>query len=291
MSPTPESDLSAPKDPAAYRPRRLLGAGFWGVLVFGFLCVLAGAAIWALAPRLVAQKPAPRLLNPFPPSEPARPVPPPAAQAAPPATPASPATSDAGEIQRLEGRVAALEAGQARTVHAAAVTLAAAAAVEASQGSRPFSEEVSVLRGLSSPSPELTELSRLAQTGAPSRAELAAAFPDYASRAAAAARKPGEGAPLGDRIAYALSRIVMVRRVGDVAGDGPDAGLARAERFVQDGDFQSAFAALDRLPPAAREAMSPWRMRAERRAAIDRYAADLRARALAELAGGSGDGA
>lgn len=291
MSQTPESELSAPKDPAAYRPRRMLGPGFWGVLIFGFLCVLAGAAIWALGPRLLAHRPAPHLFNPFPASEPARPAPPPVAPTLPPSPPPTPTASDSAQIDRLDARVAALEAGEARTARAAAAALAAAAAVEASQTSRPFPDEVAALRAIAPASPELSELARLAETGAPSRAELAAAFPDYAARAASAARKPGEGAPLGDRIAYALSKVVMLRRVGDVSGDGPDAQLARAERFVQDGDFERAFTALDKLPPAAREAMSPWRMRAERRAAIDRYASNLRARALADLAANSGTGA
>ena len=78
--------------------------------------------------------------------------------------------------------------------------------------------------------------------------------------------------------------MVSLRRVGDVDGDSPDALLARAERLVSDGDLDRAFRLLDRLPPAAREAMAPWRTRAERRAEIDRGAQALRARALTELA-------
>jgi len=105
-----------------------------------------------------------------------------------------------------------------------------------------------------------------------------------AQQAASAARKPGDGARLTDRLIYALAQVVMVRRVGDVAGDGPDAELARAERSVGDGDFDAAFAALDKLPPAAREAMSGWRVRAERRAEVDRLVAALRARALRDVA-------
>ena len=38
------------------------------------------------------------------------------------------------------------------------------------------------------------------------------------------------------------------------------------------------------LPPAARDAMAPWRARAERRAEIDRDVQALRARALTDLA-------
>lgn len=290
MSAPPDSDLAAPKDPAAYRPRSLLGASFWAMIAFGLVCVLAGAGLWSLAPQLLSHRPAPRLFESAPeptrPAAAATPAPEPAAQPAPPA-PAGPSP----EMTQLNARVSALEAQETRTAHAAAAALAAAAAVEASQTSRPFPEEAAALRAVSPASPELDELARLAQTGAPSRAALAATFPDFAARAASAARKPGQGAPLGDRIAYALSQIVMVRRIDDLAGAGPDAELARAERFVEDGDFERALQALDRLPPAAREAMAPWRLRAERRAAIDRYAASLRARALQDLAAASRGGA
>jgi hypothetical protein len=289
MTPS-DRDLAAPKDPAEYRPRPLLGFGFWAILVFGALCVIAGMLIAVFGPRLLAHRPAARPSEAPAAGEPLRPatpvaavetaVPPPAAEAAPPA-----------EVAALSARVAALEAQEGRTNHAAAAALAAAALVEASQGSRPFPEEAAALRAVSAASPDLAELSRLADPGAPSRASLTASFPDYAARAASAARRPGEGAPLGDRIAYVLSKVVMVRRVGDVAGDGPDAQLARAERLVEDGDFDRALAALDKLPPAARDAMSSWRVRAERRAEIDRLAAALRARALADLAGASRSGA
>lgn len=281
MSAPPDSDLAAPKDPAAYRPRSVLGASFWAMIAFGLVCVLAGAGFWALAPRLVPHRPAAGPLESLAP-EPPRTTPAPAPLPAAPA--GSPAAESTPEVRQLSDRIAAVEADEVRTTRAAAQALAAAAAVEASQTSRPFPQEAAALRAVAPASPELAELARLAATGAPTRAELARTFPDYAARAASAARKPGEGAPLGDRIAYALSRVVMLRRVDDVAGGGPDAVLARAEGDVDDGDFEGAFRELDRLPPAARESVSPWRMRAERRAAIDRYAASLRARALQDLA-------
>jgi hypothetical protein len=67
--------------------------------------------------------------------------------------------------------------------------------------------------------------------------------------------------------------------------------LARAERQVEDGDLDRALRTLDRLPPAARDAMAPWRNRAERRAEIDRSAQALRARALQTLASEARGGA
>ncbi len=291
MSPSSEADIAAPRDPAEYRPRPLMGLAFWAVIAFGILCVLAGVGIAVLAPRLWAHRPAARVAEAPVPAEPARTLPlaPAAETALPP--PAAPEPVAAPQVAELSGRIAALEAQQGRTSHAAAAALAAAALVEASQGSRPFPEEISAMRAVSGSSPELAQISRLAQTGAPSRTSLISSFPDYAARAAGAARKPGEGASLSDRVVYALSQVVMVRRVGDVSGEGPDAQIARAERFLEDGDFDRAFTALDKLPPAARDAMSAWRVRAERRAEIDRYAASLRARALADLAAASRSGA
>ena len=40
----------SPPDPAGYRPRRLLGVGFWAMLAFALLCVLAGIAIADFGP-------------------------------------------------------------------------------------------------------------------------------------------------------------------------------------------------------------------------------------------------
>ena len=275
------ADLTAPPHPAAYRRRTRLRA--WGLAGFGLLCMAGGAMLAVLGVRMIEARPALRL----PAETPAAMVAPAATQpAASPlivaptyATPSAPSA----EVSRLSERVAALESHEARTLRGAVSALAAAAVVEASQSSRPFREEVAAMRNLSPQAPELVQLSRLAETGAPSRAALAASFADYAARAAAAARRPGEGARLGARIAYALSHVISLRRVGEVEGSGPDARLATAERLVEDGDIDEALRMIETLPQAAREAMSPWRARAERRAEIDRLAAALRARALRDL--------
>lgn len=291
MTPPPSDDtgLSAPKDPAAYRPKPLLGVTFWAMLVLMLLCVLAGVAIAEFGPKLFAPKAAPTktTLDTPAPGEPAV-----AAPATGPATVAVPAVAaapaaPAADVSKLSARVATLEAQQGHASQAAAAALAASAVVEASQGTGPFDDELSSLRAISPPSPELQALARLAQAGAPSRTALAATYPDYAARAASAARAPdgkGSKAGLGARIVYELSRVVSLRRVGEQAGDGVDALLARAERQVDDGDLDRALRSLDRLPPGARDAMAPWRARAERRAEIDRNAEALRARALQTLA-------
>lgn len=283
IPPADPSDLAAPKDPAAYRPRPLLGVTFWAMIALMLLCVLAGVAIADFGPKWFGARPVAKPASEAPASvEPA-----PAATApAPAATPAAalaPAAPGA-DVARLSTRVATLESQQTHASQAAAAALAASAVVEATQGSGPFAEELSSLRAISPPSPELQALARLAAAGAPSRTALAASFPDYAARAASAARAPGDKAGLGDRIVYALSRIVTLRRVGELSGDGVDAVLARAERLVEDGDLDKALRTLDKLPAGAKDAMAPWRNRAERRAEIDRNAFALRARALQTLA-------
>jgi hypothetical protein len=286
-SPQDASEITAPKDPAAYRGKPLLGVTFWAMIVLMLLCVLAGVAIASFGPRLFAPKPAAKTA-----AEAPAVVDPAVAPVAPLAPALAPAPSAASpDIARLSARVSNLEAQQTHAAQAAAAALAAAAVVDASQGTGPFADELSSLRAISPPSPELQALARLAQAGAPSRTALAVSYPEYAAQAASAARAPGQKARLGDRIVYALSRIVSLRHVGVQPGDGVDAVLARAERQVDDGDLDRALRTLDRLPPGARDAMAPWRARAERRAEIDRGAEALRARALQTLASEARGGA
>lgn len=281
MSQTPP-DL--PRDPAEYRPRPLMGVGFWALIAFGVLCVLAGAAVAYLAPRL---------LPPAPASPAAAPA---AAPAASPAGPSAalapvPAAPSPDEVARLNARIAALESQGARSSEAAVAALAAAELVDAARGSRPFARELAGLRAAAPDLPELAALARLAETGAPSTAALAASFPDAAARAARMARKPPAGAPVDQRIAYAATRIVSVRRIDDLASDTADARLARAQAALEAGDAAAAVKQLDGLPQASRDALADWLAGAERRAEIDREVAALRARAVKDLAPPPGEAA
>jgi hypothetical protein len=131
---------------------------------------------------------------------------------------------------------------------------------------------------------DLSGFAAMAATGAPSRAALALDFPDFAARAAAAARQPGETAPLGERLLAGLSRVIVVRPVGRIPGDAPEARLARAEVQLNEGDLEAALASLAGLPPAAQATLAPWWDRAQSRARLDRQAAALGERALRDLA-------
>jgi hypothetical protein len=250
-----------------------MGWTFWVMLAFGIICVLAGAGVALLLPKL---------LPPPPPA--AAPAPPPAPRpAALPVVPAPPVVAP-DTVAALNARIAALESEGARTSQAAAAALAAAELIDAAQGSRPFGRELAALRAAAPEVTGLTALGRLAELGAPSRTALAAAYPAYAARAASRARKPAEGAGLGERLAYSMTRVVSVRRVDETAGTTPDARLARAEAALNEGEVQVALQALDGLPPRAERALAPWRAGAERRAEIDREVAALRRRAVQALA-------
>ncbi len=278
LAPDP-TEITPPKDPTIYARPRLMGPGFWVAIAFGVLCIAGGYALAKFGPKLtgpgvrnesaassepsVAAESSSRY-----PSVSADPLPAPA----PTADPA------------LEGRVADLEARQARLTEAAGAALAVAALSEAAQSSRPFDRELSQVEAVLPVSIDVRALRRLAETGAPTRAALAEELEDAASRAAVAARDPGEGAGLWARASHALAAIVTVRYVGSTTGTSPDAMLARAQRLMDEGDIEGALQVVDRLPERVRVTLTDWRLRAERRAEVDRRIAVIRGEALADLA-------
>lgn len=274
--------LSAPRDPGSYSRRRA-GLGVGALILFGIACVAGGYSLARFGPTL------PEIYPDKPPAgatseiAPLAAEPPPVtAEEAPIAAPAPIALPEPAGDDATARRLDALEADRGKLASASASALAASALMQAAQGSRPFAPEVKALAELA-PGLDLRALQVDAERGAPSRAALAASFPDYAARAASAARAPGDGAGVLDRVGYALSRVVALRRVGEVPGQRPDAILARAERQIDDGDIVGALATLEALPAGARDALGPWRDRAERRAKIDREIAAIRAQALQEL--------
>ena len=274
------AELTPPTDPARYGRRRAFGVAFWAVLalvVVVFAVGVAGARLW---PTISGAAPAEPVADvqpvlALPDLGLARP------EAPPPAPVALPEPSEA--LTALQARVAALEAGQTRTVNAAAAALAAASLAEATQGSGPFDAELAALERLMPLSAEVRALKPFAEGGAPSRAALAAEFDAAAARASIAARDPGETGGFLDRLRHALSSIVTIRQVGSTVGDAPDAILARADAAVAEGDIAGALTLLRALPPKAAGAMAPWQSRALQRVAVDRQVAAIRARAISDL--------
>lgn len=280
-------DIAPPRDPAAFARPRGRGLGIVAVAALCVVCVALGFAGAEFADRLVAQPPAAQ------PAEPAA-VPAPDRQTRPP-IPApdlvgapSMAPVTASGYGDLELRLANIEASQHRTLVAASAALAAAGLAEAAQTSRPFASELAALERILPLSPDARALRPMAETGVPSRAALAAEFDASAGRASIAARAPGEGAGVVDRLLHALSAVVSIRKVGETTGNTPDAILARAERQAAEGDLAGALNTLRALPPGASAAMNDWRARAGQRVALDQHLANIRAQALSDLASASG---
>ncbi len=276
-------ETAAPRDPALYRRRRLLGPGFWALIAFGIVCVAAGAALARFGPTWFSRdKTAPAVQQPV-----GNAAPPQAASGQPLyGAPADAAVSPPAPegVAQLEGRVAVLESGQQRALDAAAAALAAATLADAARTARPFSEELTSLERVLPLSPDLRALARLAQAGAPTRAGLAAEFETLTGRAAVAAHDPGRNADFLARLRHALSSIVSIRQTGSTQGATPDAVLVRAQTLLNEGDIEGALTVSEGLPAAAQTVLAPWRAAAERRIEIDRHIASIRADALAGLA-------
>lgn len=278
------AEIVAPSDPALYARRRVMGPSVWVWLVLCLLCIVLGAGIAHFGPALFPAKarPGERPVS-------AAPSPRPVADRIVAGSPLpmehgeTAVAPPAADVQRLDGRISALEASQKGVTDAAAAALAVSALAEATETSRPFGQELAGLQRVLPPSPDLAALERLSSQGAPTRAGLAVQFAALAGRAASAARNPGPDADLFSRIRYALSSIVSIRHVGSTRGSTPDAMLARAQALLDDGDVEGAVQALDTLPDPAREVLSPWINAANRRIDIDRHVAAIRADALAGL--------
>jgi hypothetical protein len=275
----PADEERAPtRDPAAYGRRPVLNGVFWVMIAFCALCLLAAAAVVILGPRLAPVRQAAHV------TAAASAIPAPALPPAPPPLPAQAADTPSPD---LGARVQRLETNESRLADAAAAALAAATLSDAAARPAPFTGELAAAQRLLPASPDAAALAPLAEEGAPTRAALAAELSDLAGQAAAAARAPGRNASFLDRLVYAFSRVVSLRRV-DAGAGGADATLAGAEQAANDGDLEGALARLDRLPEAARATLGPWREKAERRVEIDRRIAAIRAEATSELAAARG---
>ncbi|WP_299003134.1 mitofilin family membrane protein [uncultured Caulobacter sp.] len=278
------AEIVAPSDPALYARKRVMGPSVWVWLFLCLLCAVLGAGVAWFGPTLFPAKSSPTAPisaapSPKPIAERLAPTPTPTVEASV-AAPVAPAA----DVERLDGRVTALETTQKSVADAAAAALAVSTMAEAANSSRPFPEELAGLQRVLPGSPSLRALEPLARLGAPTRAGLAVQFGNLAGRAASAARNPGADADLFARIRYALSSIVSIRHVGSIKGSTPDAILARAQVLLDEGDIEGAVAALEALPDPAREVLAPWFAAANRRVEIDRHVASVRADALASLA-------
>jgi hypothetical protein len=188
--------------------------------------------------------------------------------------------------QALALRVQAVEqqVGERGT---AALIIALAQLREAVAGDAPFPTALAAARHLAEGRTEiealLAELERLAVAGAPTNATLSAAFPALVDAVLKAS--PAAEAPWYERALARLRGVVTVRRVGaDVAGDDPEARVARAEAALAASDLATAVAEME--PLTATPEVAAWLEGARARLAQDALAARL-AESVVALASGT----
>jgi hypothetical protein len=159
-------------------------------------------------------------------------------------------------FQVLADKVAALEAkpadsGDAKSV---ATAIAASGLKAAIDRGGSFMNELETYASVVPASPDVEALRGLAAKGVPSQQELLAEFGDAATAMIAASIVPDPDIGILQRLTDSAKSLVKSRRVGDVAGDEPDAIVARIEVALQKGDLAAVLALSATLPEASKVA-------------------------------------
>jgi hypothetical protein len=186
-------------------------------------------------------------------------------------------TERIGKIEQALGALSQKVASEAQQPKVA-LAIAASALKAAVDRGTPFVSEFDTYASLAPKSPEIEALRKLAPTGVPTREEIVAGVGKAADAMVEAARppeKPGGGI-LSDLVESARS-LVKVRPVGEVAGSGTGATVARIEADIKAGDFAKAMQQYQTLPQNVQAAGSAFFARVQSRL----QAEDLVRKALA----------
>jgi hypothetical protein len=171
----------------------------------------------------------------------------------------------------LEMRIEAIEKtlDQPRDDVEVAVAIASAGLKAAIDRGGPFTAELSTLEGIKPDDPAVKELKTFAATGVPSRANLVADFPKVADAILAASRTDDPNQSFADRLMSSAFSAIQVRPVGEVAGEGPEAIVARMEARLTNGDLTAAAAEWDKLPEPARKASETYKTSLDARIRVE----------------------
>ncbi len=166
---------------------------------------------------------------------------------------ADPSQSQA--FKDLTAKVAALEATPAANGSGAvALAIAASGLKAAIDRGGPFMAELETYATVAPASPDVETLRALAASDVPSRQDLINGFSDVADAMLSATRVPDPDAGILDRLADSAKNLVKARPVGDIAGDSPEALVARMEVALGRGELDAMLAEAAKLPDAAKSA-------------------------------------
>jgi hypothetical protein len=188
-------------------------------------------------------------------------------------------SADRDTLGQLQNRVTRLEsASPAGMFQTAAATLARANLLRAAAEAAPFQAELDALRAAAPEDAALGPLQAFAKTGVPTRTMLAQRFGDAAVASLEAERVDPAGAGFFQRLWSGLRRLVSVRRIGNVQGTSNEDRLARAQDDLDKAALAAAVTEARAIAGPAAAPLASWIKDAESRIALDRAAADLRAR-------------
>jgi hypothetical protein len=141
---------------------------------------------------------------------------------------------------------------------------------------RPFAGDLAALARLAPDADAINTLKPHAEIGAPTMAEISAAFDDAARQGlAVAGRENANG--VWERYAARAASVVSVRPATPQPGDKPRAIISRAEHAVEIGDLETALYEVQMLPEPAQDAMHDWVQMAQSRASINQALRSLTA--------------
>ncbi|WP_118132876.1 COG4223 family protein [Oceanicella sp. SM1341] len=103
------------------------------------------------------------------------------------------------------------------------------------------------------------------ESGVPTLSSLRADFPDAAHASIRASLRADAGSGIFDRATAFLSAQVASRSLTEQQGDSTDAILSRVDARLKEDRLDAALTEAEALPPEAKDAMSGWLGRAERR--------------------------
>ncbi|MBT9370696.1 hypothetical protein [Rhizobium sp. CSW-27] len=187
--------------------------------------------------------------------------------------------------QRLEALTE--KVNQPGREQAVARALAAAALKAATERGGSFQAELQTYSEVAPDDPAVEGLRSYAADGVPTRADLARRLPAAADAMLDAAHQPVEGQSVTERLLASAMRMVRVRPVGEVAGETPEAIVARLEERVKNGDLKAAVGEWNTLPEASRQAASSFKQALDARIAVDDLMNGTLTRAMAS-AGANG---
>lgn len=152
-------------------------------------------------------------------------------------------------VSQLSGKVDA-QASQPKI----ALAIAASALKAALDRGAPFAAELETFAAISPDAPQIATLRPYAETGVPTRTDIAAQADAAASAMVAAAAPVDENAGFLQSLLSSAESLVKVRPIGAVEGAGAPETVARMEVAVNQGDYAKALSEYATLPEAVKTA-------------------------------------